>query len=243
MRNIYSAFNQFKRAFKRTSPKAVLIFLTLTALCGVLVYKTVLHSGDYVMEETLSMLPFTSPTDYANHSGGKTLVIYAYFEKNELYAKTLDYFIKLGVEPSDRIDYVFIIQGYRSSIEIPMYRNVRVLRRPNTCFDFGAYGKAIEWMGGIARLRGRYANFVFINPSALGPILPKYWPRWIHWTEVFTSRLVNDTHACSTSIVCLPKTDLGGWGPRIEGLFRMLFLNHKNCHQKAFSRKDKPKNG
>jgi hypothetical protein len=162
--------------------------------------------------------PRTPPNvPFAKDSNNKTLVLYAYFEKTDQYARTLDYFIKLGVEQSKRIDYVFIIQGNRTTISFPNYTNVRILRRPNACFDFGAYGKAIEWLGGMERLRESYAYFFFINPSALGPILPKYWPKWIHWTEIFTSRLVNDTHACSTSIVCLPKIDPGGWGPKIEG--------------------------
>jgi hypothetical protein len=147
----------------------------------------------------------------------RTLILYAYFEKNEIYAKAFDYFIKLGVDQSDMIDYVFIIQGFNTSVSIPEYPNVKVLKRENTCFDFGAYGKALEWLGGIGNL-SKYEFFVFINPSALGPILPKYWPTDLHWSKAFTSRLINDVHACSTSIVCLAWYDPAGGGPRMEGL-------------------------
>jgi hypothetical protein len=147
--------------------------------------------------------------------------LYAYFEKNKNYAKTLDYFIKLGVEMSIDVDYVFIIQGYKTSVPIPRYPNVKVLKRDNTCYDFGAYGKAIEWLGGINKVR-KYDFFVFINPSAIGPILPKYWPSELHWSKAFTLRLVNETHACSTSIVCLSRIDPAGRGPRMEGLSRFF---------------------
>jgi hypothetical protein len=154
----------------------------------------------------------------ANH---KTLVLYSYFEKNTDYAKALKYFIELGVDNVDHVDYVFIIQGRRLRVRIPEHSNIKILKRDNDCFDFGAYGKAFEWLGGVDSLR-KYDFFVFINPSALGPIVPKYWPSDVHWTEVFTSRLGGDVHACSTSIACLPEDDLGGHGPRIEGSYSFL---------------------
>jgi hypothetical protein len=83
-------------------------------------------------------------------------------------------------------------------------------------FDFGAYGKAIEWLGGIEAV-SNYSYFMFIIPSALGPILPKYWPNNLHWTHAFISKLTGDVHACSASLTCLPASDLGKYGPRIGG--------------------------
>jgi hypothetical protein len=131
----------------------------------------------------------------------RTLIMYAYFEKDSRYTKTLEYFVKLGVVESDTIDYLFIIQGKRTVVKFPKYKNVRVLRRSNGCYDFGAYGAGFIHLGGLVALK-HYAFFMFINPSALGPILPKYWPSSMHWSEIFTARLKGDVHACGTSLVC-----------------------------------------
>jgi hypothetical protein len=152
----------------------------------------------------------------------KTLVLYAYFEKNDFYIKTLKFFIEIGVEESSQVDYLFIIQGGSVSVELPAFRNVRVLKRPNDCFDFGAYGAGIKWLGGIEKLH-KYTHFIFINPSAIGPILPKYWPSYIHWTYIFTSHLRRHKHAVGTSLVCLAyyDDDMVGVGPRIEGMQEM----------------------
>ncbi len=145
-----------------------------------------------------------------NENGSKkkrTLVLYAYIENVKLYSYSLalKYFIELGVSPDDPADYVFIIQDYMCSVDIPDYPNVKVYRRPNTCFDFGAYGATIEWLGGIEAIQARYDSFIFLNPSALGPILPKYWPREIHWSRIFTSMMKDNIHAVGVTLVCVEK--------------------------------------
>jgi hypothetical protein len=165
--------------------------------------------------------------DTANENDTKTLVLYAYFEKNDFYIKTIKFFLKIGVEESTTVDYVFIIQGGTSSVRFPRYQNVRVFKRKNDCFDFGAYGAAIKWLGGITNLV-KYTHFIFINPSAIGPILPKYWPSSIHWTEAFISNMKQNVHAVGTSVVCLEYADpMIGNGPRLEGkLLNLIFFQY-----------------
>lgn len=148
----------------------------------------------------------------------KALVLYAYFEKNAFYAETLDFFFKVGVGKNDAVDYVIIIQGAKCSVAIPPWKNVRVIERPNHCLDFGAYGAAISLLGGLRALQETYSAAIFLNPSVVGPILPKYWPRALHWSHIFLSRLTRDVGVVGTSLVCLPETDPGGHGPRIEGM-------------------------
>jgi hypothetical protein len=152
------------------------------------------------IQTTQSALPCGSATD-VNNPKKKVLILYAYFEKDARYIKTLQYFIALGVEESDTIDYLFIIQGKETSVNIPTYKNVRVLKRENTCYDFGAYGAGLVSLGGLISLTN-YSYFVFINPSVMGPVMPKFWPSHLHWSEIFTSRLKGDVHAVGTSIVC-----------------------------------------
>ena len=57
-----------------------------------------------------------------------------------------------------------------------------------------------------------------MNSSVVGPILP------IHlydkdWSKIFTSKINAKTKLVGTTIVCLPSTDAGGLGPKIEGFF------------------------
>ena len=35
------------------------------------------------------------------------------------------------------------------------------------------------------------------------------------WTRAFTDRLVDDVKLVSSSLVCLPEIDAGGWGPKV----------------------------
>lgn len=181
-------------------------------------------------------------TQFINRTGHETiserknriLVLYSYYEKNPQYARTLDYFIRAGVRPNDPVDYLFIIQGHNLSVTIPDYSNVKVLRRwRNNCYDFGAYGIGIAWLGGPEFIT-QYDHIIFINPSAVGPILPKYWPQSLHWSEIFTSRIRGNVHACGASLVCLPPGDLGGWGPRVEG---MAFVASQQAVQATLARK------
>ena len=147
----------------------------------------------------------------------KTLIFYCYYEKNDAYIDTLKFFLEFGIQEKENLDYVLIIQGFKCSIRLRFFKNVRIIRRRNDCFDFGAYGYAIKKLGG-KKFLNNYNKVIFLNPSVIGPILPKYWPDGIHWSEIFTSRLKNDVHAVGTSIVCLPEDDRGGEGPRIEGM-------------------------
>ena len=40
-------------------------------------------------------------------------------------------------------------------------------------------------------------------------------PGWA-WTRAYTDRLVGDVKAVSSSLVCLPEVDAGGYGPKLE---------------------------
>jgi hypothetical protein len=143
----------------------------------------------------------------------RTILFYAYFEKNQIYIHRLKFFLEIGVRETDPIDYVFIIQGGKASVTFPNYTNIRIIKRPNDCYDFGAYGDTIQTLGGVAEIK-KYKAVMFINPSASGPILPKYWPKSIHWSYVFTSRLKNNIHAVSTSLSCPP--NIRSFGPHAE---------------------------
>ncbi|ELR22433.1 uncharacterized protein ACA1_255420 [Acanthamoeba castellanii str. Neff] len=146
-----------------------------------------------------------------------TLVVYVYWERDAVYAENLRFFLRAGVGSAeesqrDRVEYLLIVQGRTLSVDVP--RHVKVWKRDNTCFDFGAVGAALR---SKALRLPTFRRYVILNSSVKGPFLPAYWPSNVHWSTIFTSRINDRVKQVGTSIVCLPKTDLGGWGPRIEG--------------------------
>lgn len=137
----------------------------------------------------------------------KTLVLYAYYHTPSTYTNML-FFMKNGIVPG--VDYIMILNGDGWEPSIPL-SGVSVVRRPNTGFDFGAYGSVLT-----PELVERYDYFVCMNASVIGPL----WSSSDHpadWTTVFTSMLSDDVALVGTSIVCLPESDAGGPGPRVEG--------------------------
>lgn len=154
----------------------------------------------------------------SNTADSKTLVIYIYYEKNELHKQALEYFLDIGVSEADNVDYLFVIQGKVATVKIPSYKNIVLFEKDNDCYDFGSLKFAINYHGGIDSLV-KYKSIIVINSSVFGPFLPNYWPENIHWTEIFNSRLRDDVHLVGTILACTPDDDPGGQGPRISGMF------------------------
>jgi hypothetical protein len=115
------------------------------------------------------------------------------------------------------VDYIIVVNG-QSHIVFPPC--VRVICRPNRGYDFGAHKNAIDAVVQDG-LWESYDFFVFMNASVMGPIEEidsEYC--WIDkFYNEFTGSTAPDVALLGTTIVCLPRTDKGGEGPRIEGFF------------------------
>lgn len=142
--------------------------------------------------------------------GNRYLTIYCYYEK-EGYSKNqtnLSHFIKEGLF-IDNMDYIFIINGYNCSIEIPDLSNIRVIRRDN-CTDFEGWYltlQEIEWQV--------YKYIFFINCSVIGPLNFDGSTNIIHnWFSPFLEKMNENTVLCSNVITVLPETNHGGAGKR-----------------------------
>ncbi len=70
----------------------------------------------------------------------------------------------------------------------------------------------------------RYAHFIVLNPSAIGPILPRYWPSEIHWSRIFTDKLNAQVKLVGSALVCLPPKNRGGYGPKVHPIRRERIL-------------------
>lgn len=190
-----------------------LVFL-LAIVIFVLLWNHKKHSSPRKINKFYDTINFNSD----NESDNRTLVFYAYFEKNSHHVEALKFFIEFGIKEYDNLDYVFIIQGSKCSVDIPKYKNVMVLPRSNTCFDFGAFKDAIMLIGGEDKIN-YYKAIIYINSSVFGPFLPKYWPPTLHWSEIFLSRLNDTIQLVGSVLACLPDDDLGGAGPKVSGYF------------------------
>lgn len=129
----------------------------------------------------------------------KILVNYCYYERDETYIQNLAYFIHHGIlayHKKHTIFYNIIING-KCSISIDEllgeHANVRIIRRENADYDFGAYNHALD----VTSLRD-YDFFVFLNTSVRGPFLPPYYKG--HWLDPFIDLFIGDVHLVGTTI-------------------------------------------
>lgn len=139
------------------------------------------------------------------------LICFAYHE-TECSRINLEYFVSCGgILPQH--DYIFVVNG-PSTFNFPSLSNVRVLHRANVGFDFGGHRAALD-----AVSLSDYDFFVFLNGSVIGPI--SHWGEEWDWVRFFHSRFCRDASVrlLGTTIVCLPKKDSGGFGPKVEGFF------------------------
>ena len=143
----------------------------------------------------------------------RIIIIYAYYE-TPVSSYNLSFFVKKELLYRDNIDYLIVINGEICSVEIPQLPNLKIIRRENTGYDFGAHSVALE---NIKTNNKNYDYYFFINSGVIGPILPHYFKS--HWTEIFTNKINDDVKLVGTTIVCLPTYDLGGYGPKVEGFF------------------------
>lgn len=142
----------------------------------------------------------------------KILVVYTYFPSPSANHNLRTFLY--SVQESDSIDYILVVNGRVCEVELPNRSNLRVLKRDNIGFDFGGHKAALDSVNLDA-----YAYFFCMNSSVTGPILPTYFPPTLHWTSIFTNKLTEKVKLVGTTIVCLPESDAGGFGPKVEGFF------------------------
>lgn len=130
----------------------------------------------------------------------KTLVLYLYREDS--YTKSnLMFFIKHGVFSSPDLHFIFLINDFICSVDIPQHENITIIKKENS-FDLGSY-----WQGLNAITISEFCYFIFINSSCIGPYLPIY-ARNIRWYQHFIS-LLNERVKLVAPIAEFPPDELG----------------------------------
>jgi hypothetical protein len=98
--------------------------------------------------------------------------------------------------------HVVIVVNGPSSLKFPQdsdrFKNtLRIIRRDNSCFDFGSWGVALA----DARKRLRLVNVILMNASVRGPFLPAY-AHSSNWVDGFLSLLRGDVALAGLAINC-----------------------------------------
>lgn len=173
------------------------------------------------------------------------LTSYSYFEKDTVQLANFQFFISVGMGISStykapvKTDFVVVINGPQctpckslhhivnddekaaavmpasvsaawSSPGLTMFQ-----RTENQGMDFAAHNVTIEYLRKTNQYT-RYQYFIFLNSSVRGPFYPSYMPEGWQWTMAYTQRFKPDVRLVSSSIVCLPSIDAGGYGAKAE---------------------------
>ena len=143
-------------------------------------------------------------TVYGNSSKGMhalflimVLVLYAYYEKSDVYVDNLKFYLKHG---APHVAHTLVILNGKSNVfkdEDIVTDNVSVLHRENTGYDFGAWGAGLRELKGTLAM---YAHIVFLNASCRGPFFPTYVPGDFQWWRAFTDLLNEEVRLVGPTI-------------------------------------------
>lgn len=140
----------------------------------------------------------------------KYLTIYVYYEKDG-YTKNqtnLQHFINHGLDIED-MNYIFIINNHKCSINIPKRKNIITIRRDN-CYDFEAWYYCLNEID-----YSKYSYIFFINCSVLGPLnLDNSLNIVKDWFSPFLNKMNDDIMLCSNIITNFNDGHPAGMGPR-----------------------------
>jgi hypothetical protein len=144
----------------------------------------------------------------------KIFISYVYY-KSPSSDYNLRYFIENEIKKSVNTDvlYSIVINGKECSYDIPKLSNVNVIYRDNIGYDFGGHLASLSKINKYITL---FDYFFFMNSGVIGPILKN---KNDEWYSKFIMKFTKKVKLVGTTIVCLPRIDRGGFGPKVEGFF------------------------
>lgn len=121
----------------------------------------------------------SKPTD-------RPLILYAYADSSTGSARTnLEFFLAHALH--DAADFVFILNGETDVDKIiPSKKNIRYVKRPNDCYDLGAYAEVLL----ADDLYKSYKRFITLNASIRGPFIP-YWSDAC-WSDMYLNKVTDE---------------------------------------------------
>ncbi|OTA94270.1 hypothetical protein M434DRAFT_10810 [Hypoxylon sp. CO27-5] len=145
------------------------------------------------------------------------LILYAYKE-SENARENLKFFLSQGLHGS--ADFIFILNGKTDIAEsIPKRDNIRIIQRPNICFDLGTFGEVLR-EGGLWK---QYKRFITMNASLRGPFIP-YWSTNC-WSDAYLERVTGDVKLVGMTANCEPRPHIQSmiWATDKVGMELLLY--------------------
>ncbi len=131
------------------------------------------------------------------HQRAPTLVLFHYFELDEVYRDNLLHFLAFGWRES--IDIVVMFAG-ACSVPLPDLPNIRHVQTENRNND---YGGICQFLARHRDEASAYRHVLFVNSSVRGPFLPPVLAD-ADWTRPFTDRLDRGKTLVGMTINILP---------------------------------------
>lgn len=133
-----------------------------------------------------------------------TLVIYIYLAIDFEHEERFQYFVRAGIAADDGVEYRMVVADPTSANSLgslPSLPNNAKYLLPtgnNTCNNTWGAIASVQQQLALAS----YTYIVVVDSHALGPLLPAYAASVMHWTEVLTGKLSNDTKLVGSYISC-----------------------------------------
>ncbi len=172
--------------------------------------------------------PTITTTTQTTATTSRTLVAYVFAANDPEYETNLRYFLAHGVLADRCCDYAIILNREPTQAPLanlpPLPMGSTYIDHTNECYDLyvlflrGCYGRGyppptlytqnivrgtIGWAVAHGHLAPqRYQYILLLNSSVRGPFVPAYWPRKLHWSRAFTSRIQGDVKLVGPTINC-----------------------------------------
>ncbi|KAH7321926.1 hypothetical protein BKA65DRAFT_482355 [Rhexocercosporidium sp. MPI-PUGE-AT-0058] len=153
----------------------------------------------------------------------RPLILYAYADSKDGSAlENLKFFIAHGLHAA--ADFIFILNGETKAKDIvPKKDNIRLIQRPNECYDLGAYAEVLL----RDDLYKNYKRFITMNASIRGPFVP-YWSEGC-WTDMFLNKITDEVKLVGITANCWPTFHIQSmiWATDRIGIETLLFPPQK----------------
>lgn len=117
----------------------------LVGIClGSLISSNIWHAGESSLTRSRSPRPACGDN---LHLADNALVVYSFFDGDEVSLGNLLYFLEQGISPNDGAQYVIVLNGMTSIDDhrLPQLpSNAQYVLHKNECYDWGTYTWVLE---------------------------------------------------------------------------------------------------
>ncbi|KAK6509776.1 hypothetical protein TWF481_004506 [Arthrobotrys musiformis] len=167
----------------------------ITLLIGATVYNDIGYTDFDITVERNTGNGLQSTLDKRND---RPLILYAYHETPNARQNAI-FFINHGLHSG--ADFIFILNGHTNlTLLIPTAPNIKIVQRPNKCFDLGSYGEVLTAHND--KLIKKYDKFIMLNGSIRGPFMPT-WSREC-WSDAYLAKVTDTNKLVGMTFNCDP---------------------------------------